>query len=55
MGFKCIFCRKDFGKNKEEFEKHIKQDHAGVVNILKDEIDKAINETNKQDDKKEVK
>jgi len=35
MGFKCPICLKDFFKDKEKFNEHIKKEHKGIANNFK--------------------
>lgn len=35
MGFKCPICRKDFGNDKAEFNKHLSEENFDFQNFLK--------------------
>lgn len=33
MGFKCPFCKKDFGQDKKEFDEHIKSHDEPILDL----------------------
>ena len=44
MGFKCLICHEDFGRDKLKWEKHCKEEHGGAAKILVDKLKKIAEE-----------
>ena len=39
MGYKCLLCFEDFGKNKDAWEEHCKNEHFGIAKEVIDAIE----------------
>ena len=48
MGFKCPLCKKDFGRNKNEWKNHISNVHHGIALDAVNSI-KAATQENKEE------
>ncbi len=47
MGFRCPVCMKDFCRDKEKWEEHIKNEHDGIGKDIVNLLEKSCGDTRK--------